>query len=260
MKMPATPQAADYKLAKGEDLMKRMLIWTLGLGLIISLTGCAELKQLRVDNASLKTRVEQLDMENRTCQDALKNTRAMLQQREDELLAKAGELKKKESELKQKDVKVKEQSDAFSRMQEAMKAELSSKQVALKELEGKLTLTMVESILFDSGKADVKPEGIEALNKVADVLKNTSDQEVIVAGYTDNVPIGGALKKIYPSNWELSAARAISVVKILTERGVNPAILSASGFGEYRPVADNESPEGRAQNRRMEIVLMPKRK
>ncbi len=237
--------------------MKRMLIGTLGFIFIISLTGCAELKQLRIDNTDLKTRVEQLNKDNQTCRENLKNTQARLQEREGELITKTGELKKRESELKKK---VQEQSDAFTKMQEAMKAELSSKQVALKELEGKLTLTMVESILFDSGKAVVKPEGVDALNKVADVLKNTTDQEVIVAGYTDNVPIGGALKKTYPSNWELSAARAISVVKILTDRGVDPKLLSASGFSEYRPVADNDTPEGKAKNRRMEIILMPKRK
>jgi chemotaxis protein MotB len=118
---------------------------------------------------------------------------------------------------------------------------------------------MVESILFDSGKADVKKEGVEALAKVADVLKNTTDQDIIVAGYTDNVPIKGNLAKIYPTNWELSAARAISVVKILAADGVDPNLMSAAGFGEYHPVADNDTPEGKAKNRRMEIILMPKR-
>jgi len=233
--------------------MRHTVIWVLAVILVLSSAGCAELKQLRVETAEQKSTIEQLNKDKQACQDALKNSQQQLEQYESQLRAK-------ESELQKKEVKVKEQSDAFTRMQEAMKKELESRQVAIKELEGKLTLAMVESILVDSGKADVKKEGIETLSKVADVLKNTKDQEIIVAGYTDNVPIIGKLAKAYPSNWELSAARAISVVKILVDDGVDPKLLSASGFSEYRPAADNDTPEGRAKNRRMEIILMPTRK
>jgi chemotaxis protein MotB len=232
--------------------MKRVVLGAFTAFFIFSLAGCAELKQLRVETASQKTQIEQLTQDNQSCQSSLKNAQAQLK-------TKDAAIRAKESELKAKEVKVKEQSDSFTRMQEAMKAELNSKQVALKELEGKLTLTMVESILFDSGKADVKNEGVETLQKVADVLKKTTDQEIIVAGFTDNVQIGGRLAKIYPTNWELSAARAISVVKILMADGVDPKVISAAGYGEFRPVADNDTPEGRAKNRRMEIILMPKR-
>lgn len=247
--------------------MNRMLVGAFGVLFVFSLTGCAELKQLRVQTVEQKSRIEQMDSENTACRDALNKSREEIQLKNSELDSRTselktlkGQLKVKETELKEKEVKVKEQSDAFTRMQEAMKSELESKQVALKELEGKLTLTMVESILFDSGKADVKKEGVEALRKVAEVLRNTQDQEIIVAGYTDNVQIGGMLAKVYPTNWELSAARAISVVKILLADGVDPKLMSAGGFSEYRPVADNDTPEGRAKNRRMEIILMPKLK
>jgi chemotaxis protein MotB len=248
-------------------MMKRAVWGVFAAVFFFSFAGCAELKQLRVETAQQKTRIEQLDQDNESCQNSLKLAQAQVKAKDAEIKVLRNDLKGKESVLKVKetellarDVKVKEQSDAFTKMQEAMKAELNSKQVALKELEGKLTLTMVESILFDSGKADVKPEGVEALNKVADVLKNTSDQEIVVAGYTDNVQIKGKLVKTYPSNWELSAARAISVVKILVAEGLDPKLVSAAGYGEFRPVADNGTPEGRAKNRRMEIILMPKRK
>ena len=225
--------------------MKGILIGILAL-LVLSLTGCAELKELRVETSEQKALIDRLHEDNQACTDSLEATREQLRQ--------AG------LELQAKEEKVKEQSEAFTRMQQAMKAELESKQVALKELEGKLTLTMVEAILFDSGKAEVKQEGRDALQKVADVLKTVEGQEIVVAGYTDNVQIGERLAKIYPSNWELSAARAISVVKILVSDGVSPENISAAGYGEYRPVADNDTPEGRAQNRRMEIILMPVRK
>ncbi|MDI9526701.1 MAG: OmpA family protein [Pseudomonadota bacterium] len=225
--------------------MKGILIGILAL-LVLSLTGCAELKELRVETSEQKALIDRLHEDNQACTDSLEATREQLRQ--------AG------LELQAKEEKVREQSEAFTRMQQAMKAELESKQVALKELEGKLTLTMVEAILFDSGKAEVKQEGRDALQKVADVLKTVEGQEIVVAGYTDNVQIGERLAKIYPSNWELSAARAISVVKILVADGVSPENISAAGYGEYRPVADNDTPEGRAQNRRMEIILMPVRK
>ena len=225
--------------------MKGILIGILAL-LVLSLTGCAELKELRVETSEQKALIDRLHEDNQACTDSLEATREQLRQ--------AG------LELQAKEEKVREQSEAFTRMQQAMKAELESKQVALKELEGKLTLTMVEAILFDSGKAEVKQEGRDALQKVADVLKTVEGQEIVVAGYTDNVQIGERLAKVYPSNWELSAARAISVVKILVSDGVSPENISAAGYGEYRPVADNDTPEGRAQNRRMEIILMPVRK
>ncbi len=247
--------------------MNRVLTGAFAVLFVLSLTGCAELKQLRVETSEQKSMIAQLNTENSVCQAALSKCREQVQMKEGELSSREselttvkGRLQAKEAELKEKEMKVREQSDAFTRMQEAMKSELASKQVALKELEGRLTLTMVESILFDSGKADVKKEGVDALHKVADVLKNTEDQEVIVAGYTDNVQIGGMLARTYPTNWELSAARAISVVKILLADGVDPKLVSAAGFSEYRPVAENDTPEGRAKNRRMEIILMPKLK
>jgi chemotaxis protein MotB len=247
------------KATKEDSFMRYTLVWLL-IFFVLSLTGCAELKQLRIETAEQKTTIEQLNAENKACQEALAKTLEELKTTQGELEIQQIDLKTKELELEQKEAAAREQSEAFKRMQEAMKAELASKQVALKELEGKLTLTMVESILFDSGKADVKEEGRQALQKVADVLKNIADQEIIVAGYTDNVQIGGNLARIYPTNWELSAARAISVVKILVDDGVDPGVLGACGYSEYRPVADNETPEGRAENRRMEIILMPKLK
>jgi len=247
------------KQSDGGGRMKRFFMGFAAMVIILSLAGCAELKQLRIETTEQKAAIARMDTENRTCQDALKQNRDQLMQREVELDAVKKELDVAKSQLELKEVKVKEQSDAFTRMQEAMKAELASKQVALAELEGKLTLTMVESILFDSGKAEVKPEGMEALKKVAEVLRNTADQEIVIAGHTDNVPIIGMLARTYPTNWELSAARAISVVKLLVADGVDPIHLSAAGYSEYRPVEDNGTPEGRAKNRRMEIILMPKR-
>ena len=224
--------------------MKRLFFLLVVILISISVSGCCgKLKKVNAD----------LTNEIASCNDALAAAKNNIAAKDKALQAKAQEIQTKE-------VQVKEQNAAFAQMQEAMKAELASKEVTLKELEGKLTLTMVEAILFDSGRADIKKEGKAALKKVAEVLKDVKDQDVIIAGYTDNVQMSAALAKKFATNWELSAARAISVVKLLQADGVDPALLSASGFSEYRPVAANDTPEGRAKNRRMEIILMPKRK
>jgi len=230
--------------------MRRTMMTAVWIVFVLAMTSCSS--GVKKENATLKAQIDEL---NTTNQKLIQDKQSY----QDSLTAREADLQKQMAELQAKDMQVKEQSEAFLQMQEAMKAEVDSKQVTIKELEGKLTLSMVEAILFDSGKANVKKAGKDALAKVAEVLKNVKDQDIIVAGHTDNVPITSKLAATYPTNWELSAARAIAVVKLLEADGVDPKLLLAAGFGEFRPVADNGTPEGRAQNRRMEIILMPKR-
>ncbi len=139
-----------------------------------------------------------------------------------------------------------------------MKGEIEQGQIAITELKGKLTMDVVDKILFDSGRAEVKPEGLDVLKRVVEILKTITDKIIRIEGHTDNVPIAGTLAKRYPTNWELSAARAINITRYLEKEGLDPALLSAAAFGEYQPVADNETPEGRAKNRRIAIILLPK--
>ena len=139
-----------------------------------------------------------------------------------------------------------------------MKDEIEQGQIVITELKGKLTVDVVDKILFDSGQVEIKPEGLAVLKKVVDILIPVSDKIIRVEGHTDNVPIKGGLAKRYPTNWELSAARAITVTRYLENEGLDPALLSAAAFGEYQPVADNDTPEGRAKNRRIAIVLLPR--
>jgi len=139
-----------------------------------------------------------------------------------------------------------------------MKDEIEQGQIVITELKGKLTVDVVDKILFDSGQAEIKPEGLAVLKKVVDILIPVTDRIIRVEGHTDNVPIKGGLAKRYPTNWELSAARAITVTRYLENEGLDPALLSAAAFGEYQPVADNATPEGRAKNRRIAIVLLPR--
>ncbi|SES79447.1 OmpA family protein [Anaerobranca gottschalkii] len=109
-----------------------------------------------------------------------------------------------------------------------------------------------DSILFDSGKADLKPSAFELLNKLTLILQKI-DNEILVEGHTDNIPINTL---IFPSNWELSAGRAISVVKYFVDQGISPNRLGALGYGEYRPIATNKTREGRLANRRVNIIVL----
>jgi chemotaxis protein MotB len=156
----------------------------------------------------------------------------------------------------EKEEKVQEVSKTYEQLMEKMKSEIAQGQVTISELKGKLTVNMVDKILFDSGKAEVKPEGLVILQKVIDILKGLKDKAIRIEGHTDNVQIVGNLAKKYPTNWELSAARAINVTRFLQQQGIDPANLGAVAFGEYKPVADNGSEEGKARNRRIEITLV----
>ncbi len=119
---------------------------------------------------------------------------------------------------------------------------------------GRMVLQLPNDVLFDSGKTVVKPAGKQALAQVATVLRTLSGRHFQVAGDTDNVPIETAL---YPSNWELSTRRAVEVVHFLVAQQMRPELLSAAGYGEFDPIAGNDTPEGRAKNRRIEISLQP---
>lgn len=142
-------------------------------------------------------------------------------------------------------------------LEDKLGQEISDKQVKLQMMEKGLVITVVGDLLFDSGKAKIRREAHSLLDKVATVLKdNMASFNVGIEGYTDNVPIKHSAWK---SNWELSTARALSVLHFLVkEKGVEPERLSAIGFGEYHPVASNDSREGRSLNRRVEIVIQPK--
>jgi chemotaxis protein MotB len=138
-----------------------------------------------------------------------------------------------------------------------MRAALESKDVAISQLQGRLTVNILDRILFDSGEADLKPAGAAVLRKVATILASHPNLKIHVIGHTDNVPIRAAARRRFPSNWELSTARATAAVRFLTEiAGVDPHRVGAVGYGEFRPVADNATPEGRARNRRIAITIL----
>lgn len=203
----------------------------------------------------LRRKVADLETEN----GKLKRENAGLQKALDEKTKRVADLEREAEGLRAaKEEEVRKTSSTYESLMEKMKKEISAGQVTISELKGKLTVNMVDSILFDSGKAEVKEGGLAILDKVISILKEVKDKSIRIEGHTDNVQILGALAKKYPTNWELSAARAINVTRFLQQQGIDPAQLSAVGYGEYKPVGDNAAPEGRAKNRRIEINLVPR--
>lgn len=156
----------------------------------------------------------------------------------------------------EKESEVREMSNTYQALLGQMKNEIDNGQITISELKGKLTVNMIDAILFDSGKAEVKPEGLLVLQRVIDILKEVSGKTIRIEGHTDNVPIIGGLAQKYPTNWELSAARAVNVARFLQARGIDPLTLNAVAYGEYKPVAENTNETGRARNRRIEIILV----
>jgi len=141
-------------------------------------------------------------------------------------------------------------------LEDRLSQEIKDKQLSVKMMEKGLVITFVADVLFDSGKATIKQESMPALGKVAVVLReNVPDLKVGIEGHTDNQPIKYSGWK---SNWELSTARALGVLHMLIEKeGIPPERLSAVGYGEYHPVASNDTAEGRQMNRRVEVVILP---
>jgi chemotaxis protein MotB len=142
----------------------------------------------------------------------------------------------------------------FRNLLAKLRSMIDSGQLKVIIRDGRMIIALPNDILFDSGKTSVKAEGKSALEKVAQVLATVADRDFLVAGHTDDVPIKTAQ---FPSNWELSTARAVEVVRYLITKGMNGKVLAAAGFAEFDPVIANDSTEHRAQNRRIEIVLQP---
>ena len=154
-----------------------------------------------------------------------------------------------------------EAKDENAKLLKKLQKEIAESGVELSASGGRITVTMVDKILFNSGEADLTDHGEQLLRKLGVALKdNLSGKILQVNGHTDNVPIKTELKDLYPTNWELSAARAINVVRFLQDEvKLDPRRMMAAGYGPYHPIASNSSSAGKAKNRRIEIVLVPDR-
>jgi len=147
------------------------------------------------------------------------------------------------------------QKAAADKLNAQLESEVKANQVQIQKLQDELKVTVANQILFPEGGWEIHKGGEETLNKMIPALKELRGQRIDVQGYTDDVPIGPELKARFPSNWELSTARATDVVRYLASKGVDQNMMSATGFGDTHPAAPNSTAEGRAKNRRIEIVI-----
>jgi len=202
--------------------------------------------------ADLTKRLEARDQE-------IGKLQASIAQDKDRLKAEEAEKASLEQERAAKEAEIQRLTKTHEDLTKSLEAEIAKGDIKIRQVRDRLTINMVDRVLFDSGQAKVKPAGLKVLKQVSDILKKVADKQIRIEGHTDNVPIRGKLKERYPTNWELSTARATNVVRYLIEEGgVDQVNLAAVGYADTRPVASNDGEEGRTTNRRIEITLYPK--
>jgi chemotaxis protein MotB len=215
--------------------------------------------------ADATKQLDALNADANALRDQIRANEGTLSQKEAELRASrdkasecqalVDELSKSKKKLEAAKAELEKKSGEYEQLASALRGEIDAGRVELTELRGRTSVKMKDKILFGSGSSGIGGDGKVALKKVADALKLLQGKLIRVEGHTDNVPTnaGGA----FPTNWELSASRALAVVRFMQESGVDPTRLSAAGFGEFQPISANDTPEGRGLNRRIEIVLVP---
>jgi Flagellar motor protein len=222
-----------------------------------------QIYELEKDTSALNATVLKLEKQNSDLLD--KNLsqnqqfNASMKQKSAELQAKEKLLSEREAALNDLKKVVARQDSITKRLNDILRDALlgfKSDELSVEVRNGKVYVSMSDKLLFKSGSASIESKGLDAIKVLADVLGKNTEIDILVEGHTDNIPIKTA---IYHDNWDLSVARAISIVRILTdEYRIAPTRLTASGKGEFSPRASNSTPEGRASNRRTEIILSPK--
>jgi len=220
-----------------------------------------QIERIEVELHKSKTNISGLEVEKRKLETEKLQLTNQLDNVKDNVVQLKQDLHRKKTIIKTQKKVIAQVNETKKKIEHSLKKQIASQEIKLEEMEGKLKLTFVDKILFNSGSATINIKGKDALLQIAESLRNQTQNynTIRVEGHTDNIPIAeGPIKKIFPSNWELSAARAISVVRFLAlEGGIDPIRLCISAYSYYRPVDTNDTPEGRMQNRRIEIILTP---
>lgn len=187
--------------------------------------------------------------------DEMKSQLSALKGDKDTLARRLGASEKELVDLRKARKAAEERTRTYRQLLARLKAMIDSGKLKVAIRDGRMIVQLADKILFDAGKIKLKAAGRTALTELAAALRDIGQRDFLVAGHTDNVPIK---TRRFRSNWELSSARAVEVVKFLQGQGVDPQHLGAAGFSEFDPVGDNSTDDGRRSNRRIEIILMPK--
>ena len=238
-------------------------IWKLvilGVFLLVVLTmGCVSSKKaLREELTQQKEKLQE-EIENKKW---LENKIQGLEKEKEALekmkAEKKRELEKRAQELEKRKEALEKMRIENERIKEEFQDHVVKSQIEIWEAKKGLVISFIDKVLFDSGKAEIKPQAYPVLEKVAQIIKDYPKRPVLIGGHTDNVPIGPRLKSRYQTNWELSTARAVAILRyLIRKRSLPPEQLAAAGYGKYHPIDSNETAEGRQKNRRVEVVIMP---
>ena len=200
-------------------------------------------------------KIRQMEGELKEAKEIREAIRKELSVRDDEVARLKEQLQEEQSLGK---AEIEELRSTYNSLMSELKRQVKDKEMTIREFEEMLTITFVDRVLFDFGKATITSEGRKVLAKVGEVLRDAPGMKIRVVGHTDNVPIRREYRYRFPSNWDLSSARAAAVVQYFQrEGGLDPKCLEAVGRSFYEPVASNETEAGRAQNRRVEVIIAP---
>ena len=228
--------------------MKRMLP-----ALCIAVVGCGVSKdEFAAQQRDAQQSLQKYQQESEKAA-ALEKKLADVQQQNTLLHQQLSEAALASKKLQEEKGALEAKSAQYQQLASSLEQQIASGQVEISELRGRMTVKLKDKILFSSASASLNKQGRAALDAVADAFKVLKSKNVVVSGYTDDVPISA--KSGFEDNWALSTARATNVVRYLQSKGVAPAMLGAAGFAEYRPLVPNDSSTNRSQNRRIEIIL-----
>jgi chemotaxis protein MotB len=218
-----------------------------------------EIAKLQKQAAELKADAAHSTKEREQLRQEQSQLTASLELERQHLKAEEAEKARLEQERAAKEEEIKRLTKTQEELSRSLQDEIAKGNITIQQVRDRLTINMVDRILFHSGQAQINQDGIKVLKQVGDVLNKIMDKQIQIEGHTDNVPISTKLQDRFKTNWELSTSRATTVVRYLIDRGgVDRQYLSAVGYADTHPIASNDSKEGRSSNRRIEIVLYPK--
>ena len=246
-----TARGASSKSSKSPWVITLLALCGAGAAGYFALAQHEKRAELQSDVESLRPRVTDAEAK-------AKDLAAKLEAAEAERTQLAAAKEELSKDVASKDEELQKLKATETQLKDKLKVELSSGDISLTEDGGKLRVGLVDKVLFNSGEATVNKRGESVLLKVGSILAGVADRQILVSGHTDQTPIGEMRASQFPTNWELSTARATNVVRFLQEKANVPGErLVASGYGEFHPVASNKTSAGRAKNRRIEILLVP---
>lgn len=209
-----------------------------------------ELARTRTQVAAARSKSDEQGAEAGSLRDRI----AALEMERSKLASNLSATQKEMDELRRVHAQAEQRSELYRTLLTKLRSMIDAHTIGVEIRKGKMVVKLADQILFDPGKAELKSAGEGALRQIAAVLRDIPDRDFLVAGHTDNRPIKAST---YRSNWELSTARAVTVVQFLQAEGVDPRRLAAAGYSEFDPVGDNGATDSRALNRRIEVVVMP---